>query len=371
MIDTSPDDVLFNCLPLYHSTGGVVGIGALLVRGGQVVIRRRFSASAFWGDVARESCTLFLYIGELCRFLLAGTEDQMVPAHRLRLCLGNGLRREVWIAFQERFRIPQILEFYAATEGNVSLYNLEGLPGAIGRVPPFLAHRFPVELVRCDPETGEIVRGPDGHCVRCEPEEPGQAIGKILSGAQNGTRLFEGYTDPAATEQKILRDVFTADDVWFCTGDLMRRDKAGYYFFIDRLGDTFRWRGENVSTAQVGDVLAACPGVVHAVVYGVEVPGHEGRAGMATIVTNDAFSAARLHAHLMQHLPDYARPRFLRIRAALDVTGTFKPMKAHLQREGFGPAAAADTLLVSDAEGRFVALDQVVRDRIRRGEFRL
>lgn len=372
MMDVRPEDLLFNCLPMYHSTGGVVGIGAMLVSGGSVLIRQRFSASRFWKDVGGHGCTLFLYIGELCRYLLATADNPAARGHQLRLCFGNGLRKEVWETFQAQFRIPHIVEFYASTEGNVALYNCEGRPGAIGRVPPFLAHRFPVMVIRSDPETGEPCRDEAGRCIRCSVDETGEAIGRILVGDDAGARRFEGYTDAAATERKILRDVFAAGDAWFRTGDLLRRDEAGFFHFVDRIGDTFRWKGENVSTSEVAEVISACPGISGAVVYGVEVPGAEGRAGMAAITTAPDFSLERLHAHLARCLPDYARILFLRICATLEATATFKPVKTRLAAEGFAVNADAEPVYFNDPASRmFVPLDAALRARLLQGSVRL
>ncbi len=205
MLDTGPGDRMYNCLPMYHSIGGVVATGATLVGGGSVVLQERFSAAGFWSDIAGWECTLFQYVGELCRYLLNSPPHPLETAHRLRLCCGNGLRLEVWEGFQRRFRVPQILEFYAATEGSFSLYNAEGEPGAIGRIPAFLAHRFPVALVKLDIALGVPVRGEDGFCVRCSPDEVGEAIGEITDRSGPGGR-FEGYTDKAASETKILRE---------------------------------------------------------------------------------------------------------------------------------------------------------------------
>ena len=363
MMDSQASDRLYNCLPMYHSVGGVVAVGSMLVKGGSVVIRARFSASRFWDDVVTSECTIFQYIGELCRYLVQSPPHPGERAHRLRLCCGNGMRGDVWERFQGRFGIPRILEFYAATEGSVSLYNCEGMPGAIGRVPAFLAHRFPVALVRSDPDTGEPIRDAAGFCVKCGDDEPGEAIGR-MDGAQEGSvKPFQGYTDPRASERKVLRDVFAKGDLWYRTGDLMRRDAAGFYFFVDRLGDTFRWKGENVSTAEVEAVLGACPGVADAAVYGVAVPGHEGRAGMAAIVTGTGFDFAVFAAHAAARLPDYARPLFVRVCGKLDVTGTFKLMKGALAREGYGPVA--DAIWFHDRErGRFVPCDETLRLRL-------
>jgi fatty-acyl-CoA synthase len=368
MMDVVPGDRMYCCLPMYHSIGGVVATGATLVAGASVFIRERFSVSRFWDDIVDRDCTLFEYIGELCRYLADAPPHPRERAHRLRLACGNGLRRDVWEVFQSRFAIPQILEFYAATEGSFSLYNAEGKPGAIGRIPSYLVHRFPVALVKFDVEIGEPIRGSDGFCVRCAPDEPGEAIGKIAAG---GGR-FEGYTDADASAKKVLRNVFAEGDIWYRTGDLMRRDRAGYFYFVDRIGDTFRWKGENVSTGEVEEVVVACPGVAEAVVYGVAVPGTEGRAGMAAIVPGDGFDLAQLRRHLADRLPEYARPVFLRLREGIALTGTFKPQKQALAAEGYDPAAIADDLYADDrACGAYVKLDPELHRRIRTGEVRV
>ena len=361
MMDATADDRLYDCLPLYHSTGGVVAVGAMLVAGGSVVLRERFSASRFWADVAATGCTVFQYIGELCRYLLQSAPQPAETEHRLRLCCGNGLNGAVWLDFQQRFHIPRILEFYAATEGSVSLYNCEGKPGAIGRVPPFLAHRFPLALVRCDPITGEPLRDPAGRCLACAPDEPGEAVALLGDGA---ARQFEGYTDPDASARKLLLDAFAPGDRWFRTGDLMRKDAAGFYFFVDRLGDTFRWKGENVSTTEVAAVVQACPGVADAVVYGVAVPGAEGKAGMAAVVVEADFSLPTLRGHLERGLPSYARPVFIRFCRSLDTTGTFKLNKTGLAREGLD----GDTVWFDDKSlGAYVPLDPAQRHAIEMG----
>ena len=342
MMDARPDDRLYDCLPLYHGVGGVVGVGSMLVAGGAAIIREDFSAGRFWADVAESGATIIQYIGELCRYLLHSAAAAGETAHRVRLACGNGMRADVWEPFQRRFGIPRILEFYAATEGAVAVINCEGKPGSIGRVPQFLAHRFPLTLIRCDPATGEPMRDPAGRCLRAAPDEPGEALAEL---GDTGGR-FDGYTDPAATNAKILRDVFATGDRWFRTGDLMRRDAAGYYYFVDRLGDTFRWKGENVSTTEVAAVLQSFPGVIDAAVYGVAVPGTEGKAGMAALVVDGSVSLARLRTHLAQHLPAYARPLFVRLCAALDATGTFRLRKASLEREGY--AASPDPVWFDD-----------------------
>ena len=371
LTDASPEDRLFDCLPLFHSVGGVVAPCSMLVAGASVVLSEKFSSGAFWRDVVRWDCTLFQYIGELCRYLLKAPPSEFERQHRLRLACGNGLRGDVWEDFQARFSIPQILEFYAATEGNFSLYNVEGKPGAIGRVPPLLAHRFPAAIVRVDAETSAPLRNADGLCTACASGEAGEAVGRIGSADGSGGR-FEGYTSAAETEKKILRDVFAKGDAWFRTGDLMKIDDGGFFHFVDRLGDTFRWKGENVATSEVNEAILDCPGVIDAATYGVAIPGADGRAGMAAIVTDASFDFAEFSDHLSRRLPAYACPVFVRLSTALDSTETFKQKKQDLVRAGFDPRNVADPLFFRDPRsGSFLPLDADVYARLSAGAIRL
>jgi fatty-acyl-CoA synthase len=370
LMDVQPNDRMYECLPMYHSIGGVVAPGSVLVGGGSVVIREKFSAHAFWQDVAASDCTLFQYIGELCRYLVQSPPNPHERAHRLRLAVGNGLRAEVWESFQSRFRIPRILEFYAATESTVSLYNVEGKVGAVGRVPPFMAHRSRAAIVKFDVESGTPIRGSDGLCIRVARNEVGELIGRLS--AAKAEHRFEGYTDRAESDRKILRDVFEAGDAWLRTGDLMRIDENGFFYFVDRAGDTFRWKGENVATIEVTEVVGSAPGVEEAVVYGVAIPGIEGRAGMAAIRIRPDFDLARFRAHVAARLPAYARPLFLRLLGKLDVTDTFKPKKHALVEEGFDPAHIADPLFFDDiGQGAYVTLDPELYRKLVAGDVRL
>jgi len=372
MMEVTPADRMYNCLPMYHSVGGVQAPGAMLVAGGSVAIREKFSASEFWCDVVRWDCTIFQYIGELCRYLLHAAPTAEETKHRIRLACGNGLAAQVWEAFQERFRIPRILEFYAATEGNVSLFNVHGRQGAMGHVPAYLAHRFAPALVRFDVEMDEPMRGEDGFCVRCGVNEVGEALGKVRDDPASVGSRFDGYTTQQDSEKRILRDVFERGDAWFRTGDLMRRDEKGFYYFVDRVGDTFRRKGENVATSEVAAALCGFAGVRHANVYGVAVPGIEGRVGMAAVVVEDDFDLTRLRRYLESQLPAYARPLFLRISAEAETTGTFKYSKTELVRQGYDPAACGDAIYfdLTEAEA-FVPLDEELYDRIQSGGVRV
>jgi fatty-acyl-CoA synthase len=363
------EDKVYIALPLYHSTGGLCGVGAALLNGATLVLRRKFSATHFWDDVADNDCTIFVYIGELCRYLVNQPPHPKERAHRLRLAFGNGLRPDVWSEFQERFNVPDILEFYGSTEGNVSMFNFDGQPGAIGRVPPYLRNNFAVRLVKFDIDAEAPVRGPDGLCSLAETGEIGEAIGLIKNDARHN---YTGYADKAASERKILRDVFEPGDAWFRTGDLMRQDEAGYFYFVDRIGDTFRWKGENVSTTEVAEVIGRYPGVDEVNVYGVKVDGVDGRAGMAAITPGEGFKLDGLRDYLARELPAYAHPIFLRLQPAIETTGTFKYRKVDLVREGFDPAKIEQALYFDEpgAPG-YVRITPDLYAKIQSGAFRL
>jgi fatty-acyl-CoA synthase len=362
-----PKDNLYCALPLHHATAGLCAVGASLLSGATLVLRRRFSVSQFWDDIAEHDCTAFVYIGEFCRYLVNASYHPKERAHRLRLGFGNGLRPEVWEAFQQRFGVPDLLEFYGSTEGNVSMFNFDGRTGAVGRIPWYLRNNFAVQLVKFDIETEQPMRGKDGLCLLCGSDEIGEAIGRISDDARHN---YAGYADRAASERKILHDVIRRGDAWFRTGDLMRQDTEGYFYFVDRIGDTFRWKGENVSTTEVAEVLSRCPGVAEANVYGVKIDHHDGRAGMAAITTNKEFDFARLRDHLVRDLPSYARPVFVRIQPTIKTTGTFKHRKVDLVREGFNPARTEQAVYFANPKTR--RFERVTPDRyleIQRGEY--
>lgn len=372
LIDAGPEDRMYNCLPMYHSVGGVVAVFAVLLAGGSVVIRERFSASGFWDDIAASGCTLFQYIGELCRYLVNAPPCSAEKKHLLRLCVGNGLRPDVWTRFEQRFAIPRILEFYAATESNFSLYNVEGEPGAIGRVPSYIVHRFQMAIVKFDFEREEPLRDDDRHCIRCEPDEAGEAIARIESRSRDGSLNFEGYLNRADSEKKILRDVFAPGDAWMRSGDLMRKDARGFYYFVDRIGETFRWKGENVATSEVVQAISSCPGVIEVSVYGVEVAGYDGRAGMAAFAVDERFDLSALRRHIDGRLPDYARPLFLRICERLEVTGTFKHKTQALAAQGFDPRTAGEVIYCAwPSRDTYTRMDETLYQRIMSGALRL
>lgn len=370
LANMKPEDRLYCVLPLYHATGGLCGIGAALMNGAGVVLKRRFSASQFWSDVRKEGITHIVYIGELCRYLVnsppsPNPEDEV--RHKVRMAFGNGMRPEVWDRFKARFKIKDILEFYGSTEGNVSLFNLDGRSGAIARVPKLLKSKFNVRLVRFDVETEMPVRQPNGLCYECKPGEIGEAIGAI---AHDARHAYSGYADKAASEKKILKDVFKKGDAWFRTGDLMRQDKAGYLYFIDRIGDTFRWKAENVSSAEVAEYCASAPGVEEAIIYGMPVPHCDGKAGMAALIVNEDFDLQQFKNHVDSKLPSWARPLFVRLLQNVETTGTFKYKKMDLITVGYDINQTTDPLFVSTGDA-YVPLTPEIMAEIAAGTIRL
>ncbi len=371
-VNARPRDRMYVVLPLYHSAGGICAVGTMLMAGGALIIRRKFSARNFWEDCHKYDATMFQYIGELCRYLLNAEKHPKERKHKLRVCVGNGLRPEIWPTFQKRFKIPRIIEFYGATEGNVALFNYDGTVGAVGRIPKYLEKQFPVKIVQFDVENEVPVRGSDGFCIECAPGEVGEAIGAITNDPDNPAGRFEGYSDKAATEKKVLRDVFEKGDAYFRTGDLMRRDASGYFYFVDRIGDTFRWKGENVATSEVAEAISVFPDVHEANVYGVHVPNTDGRAGMAAIVSEVDIDPNKLRKHLEKELPDYARPLFLRMQKEIEITGTFKHRKVELVKEGFDPSTISDPMFFDHPDqGAYVLLTKELYDEICAGALRL
>jgi fatty-acyl-CoA synthase len=361
-------DRIYVALPLYHATGGLCALGAALLNGGSVFLRRRFSATHFWTEAVEEGCTMFVYIGELCRYLVNQPPVEDEHRHKIRQAFGNGLRPDIWPTMRQRFRIPEILEFYGSTEGNVSMFNFDGREGAIGRAPKWLRKRFNVRLVQFDVETEQPVRGVTGLCVEAGPGQVGECIGQIGGDARGE---YTGYVDKAASEQKVLHDVFEKGDAWFATGDLMKSDADGYFYFVDRIGDTFRWKGENVSTSEVAERLSGSPGVHEATVYGVEVAGAEGRAGMAALVVGPEFDIKAFGERAAEALPSYAQPLFVRVLPAIATTGTFKVRKMDLVADGFDPGKIRGPLYFRDPKKGYVKVTKGVFEKLAAGAYKL
>jgi fatty-acyl-CoA synthase len=368
LLGIGPEDVMYAPLPLYHGESNFVGFSVAIRAGGAFASRRRFSAGEFLDDVRRHGVTAFVYVGELCRYLLRQPPTLRDRDHHLRLAVGAGLRPDIWEAFQQRFAIPRIVEMYGATEGNVSLMNRAGRVGSVGRPQPFQHDQL--RLARYDIAKGDLVRGRDGFLELCKDGEPGELLGRITT---RTAMPYDGYADPQATAAKVIHDAFRRGDAYFRSGDLLRRDRDGYFYFVDRIGDTFRWKGENVATQEVAEILNGAPGVSETNVYGVEVPEADGRAGMAAVVlTPGATFDAAAFCTRAEQLPAYARPLFVRIVPAMDVTGTLKQRKAELRRGGYDPATITDPLYFYDATAqRFVPLTTALFDEIRSGARRV
>ncbi|XP_060078888.1 long-chain fatty acid transport protein 1-like [Ylistrum balloti] len=370
MYRLSGKDTLYTSLPLYHTAGGILGVGQVVLGGTTLAIRRKFSASKFWEDCVRYNCTAAQYIGEICRYLLAQPHRNFDRQHKVRLMFGNGLRPQIWQEFQDRFGVQQMGEFYGATEGNCNTLNPDNKVGAVGfttMIAPFL---YPITLIRVD-EQGEPIRDRNGVCIRAKPGERGELVGKIVKG--DALREFDGYINKTATNKKICANVFKKGDLAFLTGDVLIMDQFGYFYFQDRTGDTFRWRGENVSTTEVEAVISNIVKLCDSVVYGVEVPGVEGRAGMVAIEDqNDNLDLRHLQTELQKCLASYARPVFVRLLKTVATTGTFKLKKVELRQEGFDPNKLKDRLFYMNSKsGSYEPItSQVYRD-ICSGKIRL
>ncbi|RJG19002.1 long-chain-acyl-CoA synthetase [Massilia cavernae] len=351
-IGASADDTFYCCLPLYHGAASLAVTSTALKAGAAIAMRRKFSVRAFWHDIRLHKVTVWQYIGELCRYLVNQPPAPADRDHGLRAIMGAGFNAESWNRWVARFGPMDIYEGWGGTEANTNLINVDNYPGAVGRVPDWNKTNF--RLLRYDIENDQLVRDQNGFCILCEAGEIGEATGLIVTDPDIGGGRFEGYTSAAATEQKILRNVFRTGDAYWSSGDLLRYDADGYFYFVDRIGDTFRWKSENVSTLEVAETLADLPGAELINIYGVAVPEHEGRAGMAAIVMQPGcqFDPQALYAMAEERLPRYAAPLFVRIARAAELTSTYKLRKVDLQAQGYDPRAFDDPLFVRDEQGR-------------------
>lgn len=357
------DDVVYCPLPLHHNSALTLAWSAVLTSGAALALARRFSASGFWRDVRDTRATALVYVGEICRYLLAQPPGPRDRDHRVRVAVGNGLRPEIWDAFQQRFGIDHVCEFYGASEGNLVFVNAFGLPRTAGFSP------LPYAIVAYDAEHERPLRDAQGFMQRVPVGHTGLLITEVSE-----HHPFDGYTDAKASAARLLHDVFRRGDVWLDTGDLVRAQGWRHIAFVDRLGDSFRWKGENVASSEVERVLDALPGVAKASVYGVRVAQADGRAGMAALVLEPgvAFDGRATALQLARALPAYAVPRFVRLVRRQPTTGTYKLRKTRLKREGFDPAAVADPLYVLlDRERGYEPLTAQAYRRIESGRAKL
>ncbi|KEF31494.1 Acetoacetyl-CoA synthetase [Marinobacter nitratireducens] len=326
-LSMEPDDVLYCTLPLYHATALIVCWGSVLAGGSAIAIRRKFSASAFWDDIRRYHATTFGYVGELCRYLLNQPASDQDRNHSLTKMIGNGLRPSIWKEFKERFGIEKVAELYASSEGNIGFSNFFNMDNTVG------FSTAPYKLVKFHEGTRDPIRNDKGFMEEVTKGEPGLLIGEITK-----KWAFEGYTQKEATEKSILRDGFKKGDSWFNTGDVLREIGCRHLQFVDRMGDTFRWKGENVSTTEVENIIDGSGLVEEAIVYGIEIPNTNGKAGMVTLVPQgdvENFDINKLFAYLKDNLPPYAIPVFVRVTHAIEKTGTFKYRKVDIQKLGY------------------------------------
>lgn len=366
----STNDRFYTPLPLYHTAGGCMAVGQMLMYGSTLIIRKKFSASAYFPDIKKYNATVAQYIGEMCRYVLAVPPNDCDKDHNLKIIFGNGLRPQIWTEFVKRFNIPRVAEFYGATEGNANIVNTDNTVGAVGFISRIIPAVYPITIIKVDPENGDPIRNSKGFCMPCKPNEPGVFVGKITAG--NPARQFLGYVDSEASKKKIVSNVFRKGDSAFISGDILIADEFGYLFFKDRTGDTFRWKGENVSTSEVEAILSNIVNYKDVIVYGVEVKGQEGRAGMAAILDpQDELNLSSLAENIKKQLPVYARPIFIRIMKKLDMTGTFKLKKVDLQREGFNPNDIKENIYYLDSNGNYALLTAESFDKINSGVIRL
>ncbi|VVC40326.1 Hypothetical protein CINCED_3A021573 [Cinara cedri] len=363
-------DVVYTPLPLYHTAGGILGVSSVLLGGSTCVIRSKFSASKYWSDCLKYECTVAQYIGEMCRYCLASPPSIADNTHQVRLIIGNGLRPQIWEDFTKRFNIKKVAEFYGATEGNANMMNTTNKVGAVGFIPFIGEPFYPVTLIRVNPETNEPIRGKNNLCIKCKAGEPGLLVGKIRKTTENS---FSGYVEKSASEKKIIRDVFHKGDQAFNSGDVLIRDEHNFYYFKDRTGDTFRWKGENVSTSEVEAAISNIVKLKDCIVYGVEIPNTEGKAGMVAIVdqTGD-IDFEYLCSEMNKSLPVYARPLFLRVvKTPVSLTGTFKLKKNDLQNDGYDLTKLSTDSLYFNEGNKFIPYTQELHEKIVNGTKRL
>lgn len=355
----SGNDTLYSCLPLYHNNALTVAVSSVLNSGSTLALGKQFSASRFWDEVIAHDATAFIYIGEICGYLLNQPAKPTDRSHKVRVIAGNGLRPAIWDEFVTRFGIKRVCEFYAASEGNTAFLNVFNVDKSTGICPS------PVAYVEYDLETGEPARAADGRLRRVKSGQPGLLLSKV-----NGLQPFDGYTDKAASEKKLVRNAFKDGDVWFNTGDLMRAQGMGHAAFADRLGDTFRWKGENVATTEVEAALTADHQIEESTVYGVEVPGCGGRAGMAAIQLREGkeFDGPALAAAVYQRLPAYAVPLFIRVVPELAHTSTFKNQKVDLRKQGYGDEVTDPIYVLSGREDGYVPFYAEYAEEVKDGK---
>lgn len=352
-------DTLYCCLPLYHNNALTVALSSVINSGATLALGKSFSASKFWDEVIANDATAFIYIGEVCRYLLNQPAKPTDRAHKVRLIAGNGLRPEIWDEFTERFGIARVCEFYASSEGNAAFINIFNVPRSTGVFP------MPLAYVEYDPDTGAPLRDDNGRVRRVPAGEPGLLLSPV-----NRLQPFDGYTDQESSEKKLVRNAFREGDCWFNTGDVMSPQGMGHAAFVDRLGDTFRWKGENVATTQVEAALASDDSVEDCTVFGVEVPRTGGRAGMAAVKLRGGaeFDGQSLARSVYDQLPAYALPLFVRVVDSIEQTTTFKSRKVELREQAYGSDVADPLYVLAGRDEGYVPFYDGYPDEVAEGK---
>ena len=392
-------DVLYVSMPLYHSAAGMVGVGVSWLGGITIVLRRKFSANAFMRDCAENGVTVIQYIGQIARYLMSTPHTKYDREHKVRKAIGNGMPPEIWQQFKDRFNIGYVGEFYASTEGNANLVNTQNRVGAIGYIPWIARFFYPIRMVKYNFDEEDVVRDAAGHCIDIRAGETGELIN--LVSMTDPLRSFDGYTNKKANDDKLMHDVFREGDVYFRTGDLVRQDKEGFIYFVDRIGDTYRWNGENVATSEVSQLMSKFEAFDEINVFGVEVKGNDGKAGMAAITlantdnssgetpsADDSGSVApskkltyedvekhvdmsELYTFVSKQMASYQQPLFIRFQASMETTGTFKHKKMDWVKQGYDPNEVDDPLYFKDKQQKkYVRLTDEVHRGILDGKYR-
>ena len=365
VLNLNQNDVMYCTLPLYHATGIVVCWCGVIAGAGTLAIRRKYSTTSFWSDVHKFNASAIGYVGELCRYLMDAPISEFEKNHRVKKMIGNGMRPNIWDKFKQRFGVEEVLELYASSEGNVGFSNIFNFDNTVGFSPT------PYAIIEYDKEKNQPVLDSKGHCIKVKKGQTGLLIGKITKRSP-----FDGYTDPDKNKAVIMQDVFSKGDAYFNTGDLVRNIGFRHAQFVDRLGDTFRWKGENVSTTEVENIICDYAKIAEAVVYGVEIPNTNGRAGMAAITLTEGESLtdddlSQLYQSFKESLPSYAVPVFLRVQKQVETTGTFKYQKNKLKEQAFNPTLTDERLLVLlPGETRYCDITPEIFENIQKYQYR-
>ncbi len=362
LVGISPKDTIYIALPFFHSTPIGIGWSAACSNGAAIAIGRKFSVSRFWDEIRKYNATIFIYVGEVCRYLMNQPPSPDDLNNSVSKIIGNGLRPDIWVDFKKRFGITTVGEFYGASEGGGGFYNFFNFDNTVGYCPT------PYAIVKYDIEEDKPIRNKEGFMEKVNRGETGLLL------FQNQLGGFIGYTDKKETEKKLFRDVFKKGDVWINTGDLLLDQGNRHALFIDRIGDTFRWKAHNISTTELEELINQFEDVLISAVYGVKIPGTDGRAGMATIIPKNSikeFKFEQLFHYFKKNLAHYAIPIFLRFKENLHLTVSYKLKKSILKQEGFNIESIKDPIYVLlPGDSKYVLLTRSIHKNILEHEYK-